>query len=107
LIGNGDVFSYRDWNEHLSHQGVSTCMIARAALIKPWIFTEIKEQRDWDITAGERLDIMRGFTHAGLEHWGSDSKGVETTRRFVLEWLSFTHRCLFSFSQSVGDCWYW
>jgi len=96
LIGNGDVYSYAEYRERMDAAGpdggLATCMIARAALIKPWIFTELKEQREWDISAGERLDLLKKFCSAGLEHWGSDSKGVETTRRFLLEWLSFLHR---------------
>ncbi|XP_058098783.1 tRNA-dihydrouridine(47) synthase [NAD(P)(+)]-like isoform X3 [Magnolia sinica] len=93
VLGNGDIFSYTDWNNHISEcPELSTCMIARGALIKPWIFTEIKEQRHWDITSGERLNILKDFVHYGLEHWGSDTKGVETTRHFLLEWLSYTYR---------------
>lgn len=94
LIGNGDVFSYTDYNGHLESSGgkLATCMIARGALIKPWLFTEIKEQRHWDITAEERLNILRDYVKFGLIHWGSDSKGVETTRHFLLEWLSYAHR---------------
>ncbi|CAK9315945.1 unnamed protein product [Citrullus colocynthis] len=93
VIGNGDVFSYSDWNRHRDEcPKLATCMIARGALIKPWLFTEIKEQRNWDITSGERLNILKDFVHFGLEHWGSDTKGVETTRHFLLEWLSYTCR---------------
>ncbi|MED6204305.1 hypothetical protein PIB30_008124 [Stylosanthes scabra] len=93
VVGNGDVFSFLDWNNHRTAcPELATCMVARGALIKPWIFTEIKEQRHWDISSGERLNILKDFVHFGLEHWGSDTKGVETTRRFLLEWLSYTCR---------------
>lgn len=44
--------------------------------VQPWLFTEIKEQRNWDITSGERLNILKDFVHFGLEHWGSDTKGT-------------------------------
>lgn len=93
LFGNGDILSYEDYKQRRdiapTVQGV---MIGRGALIKPWIFTEIKEQKLWDISSSERFDIIRKFTNFGLEHWGSDNQGVENTRRFLLEWLSFLYR---------------
>jgi tRNA-dihydrouridine synthase 3 len=102
LIGNGDILSWQDCEERGLMRpaggsggagGISSCaMIGRGALIKPWLPTEIKEKRDWDISAGERLDIFRNFVNYGLDHWGSDKMGIDFTRRFLLEWMSFTHR---------------
>lgn len=92
LIACGDVLSWEEAEEHCKMHGVDSIMLGRGALIKPWLFTEIAEQRHWDISASERFDMLRDFTHFGLDHWGADARGVETTRRFLLEWLSFTCR---------------
>ena len=94
VIGNGDIFSYTDYETNvLSKPGLSSCaMLARGALIKPWLPTEIKERRHWDISSSERLDFLNDFVKFGLEHWGSDQQGVNNCRRFLLEWLSFLHR---------------
>eukprot|EP00002_Diphylleia_rotans_P033044 TRINITY_DN6999_c0_g1_i1.p1 TRINITY_DN6999_c0_g1~~TRINITY_DN6999_c0_g1_i1.p1 ORF type:complete len:631 (-),score=118.91 TRINITY_DN6999_c0_g1_i1:227-2119(-) len=92
LIGNGDILSWHDYERRMNGSNLATTMIARGALIKPWLFTEIKERRDWDISSRERLDILKDYVKFGLEHWGTDDKGVSNTRRFILEWLSFLYR---------------
>uniref|UniRef100_A0AC35TSA8 Dus domain-containing protein n=1 Tax=Rhabditophanes sp. KR3021 TaxID=114890 RepID=A0AC35TSA8_9BILA len=88
----GDVASWTDYYERLETKPISGVMISRGALVKPWLFKEIAEKRHWDISSSERLEYVRDFVNYGLEHWGSDDSGVETTRRFLLEWLSFAYR---------------
>jgi len=92
FIACGDVLSWEDAEAHVRSHNVDSIMVGRGALMKPWLFTEMAERRDWDISATERFDLIRDFTNYGLEHWGADARGVETTRRFLLEWLSFTCR---------------
>ncbi|EKX36292.1 hypothetical protein GUITHDRAFT_158684 [Guillardia theta CCMP2712] len=89
VIGNGDVLSWEDYEQHLQGGKVQTCMIGRGALIKPWIFKEVKERKYWDIRSSERLEMMKDFVRFGLDHWGSDSVGVEKTRSFFLEWQAW------------------
>jgi tRNA-dihydrouridine synthase len=59
IFGGGDCFSSQDYWEKVEKTGVDGVMIARGALIKPWIFTEVKERREWDISSRERLDLIR------------------------------------------------
>jgi len=93
VVGNGDVMSYEDYTAHMTLHGVGAVMIGRGALIKPWVFQEIAEQRiGWDISSHERFEMLRRFCNYGLAHWGSDERGVTTTRRFLLEWMSFLYR---------------
>lgn len=92
FIACGDVMNWEEVEEHSKYHGVDHVMIGRGALMKPWIFTEIAERRHWDISAPERLELIQDYAKYGLEHWGSDARGIETTRRFLLEWLSFTCR---------------
>ena len=59
IFGGGDCFSSQDYWHKVETTGVDGVMIGRGALIKPWIFTEVKERREWDISARERLDLIR------------------------------------------------
>eukprot|EP00915_Cephaloidophora_sp_WS-2016_P007906 GHVH01010930.1.p1 GENE.GHVH01010930.1~~GHVH01010930.1.p1 ORF type:complete len:758 (-),score=103.42 GHVH01010930.1:51-2324(-) len=95
VVGNGDIYS--PFDVALNHNNdaedkIGGLMIGRGALIKPWIFQELKENKIWDISSSQRLEYLKQFCSFGLDHWGSDFKGVETTRRFLLESQSFLHR---------------
>ncbi|KAH8981918.1 zinc finger dihydrouridine synthase [Lactarius hatsudake] len=92
IFGGGDAFSAQDYWSKVESSGVDGVMIARGALIKPWIFTEIKERREWDISSRERLELIRKYAEFGLDHFGTDTAGVNTTRRYLCEALSFQYR---------------
>lgn len=92
FLGNGDCYSHVDYRSHLNDAKVDSVMIARGALIKPWIFEEIQQGQYLDKSASERLAMVEQYVRYGLETWGSDEIGVGVTRRFLLEWLSFAYR---------------
>ncbi|KAF2090976.1 tRNA-dihydrouridine synthase 3 [Saccharata proteae CBS 121410] len=92
FVGNGDCYSHADYHSHMDTHKVDSVMVARGALIKPWVFEEIQANQYLDKSSSERLRYVEDFVRFGLETWGSDEMGVGTTRRFLLEWLSFACR---------------
>lgn len=92
FVGNGDCYSHEDYYRHIDGAKVDCVMVGRGALIKPWVFEEIEKGQLLDKSASERLAYIERFARYGLQTWGSDEIGVGTTRRFLLEWLSFSCR---------------
>jgi len=82
VIGNGDLLFPHEVHERLAASGCAAVMIARGALIKPWIFREMTEGY-WDITAEERMTLYRRYVDLAKEHWGDDEHGLTRLREFL------------------------
>lgn len=88
VIGNGDLLFPHEIADVRRRTGCAAVMVARAALIKPWIFREAQEGYR-DITAAERLEIFRRYAALAKEHWGADEHGLTRVRAFVTWHLDF------------------
>ena len=82
VVGNGDLLFGHEINERLSAGGCTAVMVARGALIKPWIFREAAHG-DEDLSADDRLAIYRRYVALGLEHWRDDEYGRTRLREFL------------------------
>ncbi|CAL9729248.1 tRNA-dihydrouridine(47) synthase [NAD(P)(+)] [Monosporozyma unispora] len=93
FVGNGDINNWEDWYHYRdSIPEMDSIMIARGALIKPWIWEEIDSQQYLDKSSSERMDILADFTRYAMEHWGTDEYGIAQCRRYFCDFMSFFHR---------------
>lgn len=91
VIGNGDLLFPHEVDAARQRSGCAAVMVARAALIKPWIFREVV-QGYWDITAEQRVEIYRRYATLAREHWGADEHGLVRVRTFIKWHLDFWSR---------------
>ena len=82
VVGNGDLLFAHEIADRLRTSGCAAVMIARGALIKPWIFQEAAAGYR-DITADERLVIYRRYVALAKAHWGDDEHGRIRAREFL------------------------
>ncbi len=92
VIGNGDIFDWRDARRRLDETGCAAVMVGRWALAKPWIFREFSESRDVELDGEQRLANLRRYVELCREHFGDDEPGRRRTRRFVVFHQDFFQR---------------
>ena len=95
VIGNGDLLFPHEVQSRREQSGCAAVMVARGALIKPWLFREMGEGYR-DLSAEERLAIYRRYVALALEHWGAEEWGraqaADFTRWHVGFWCRYAPR---------------
>ncbi|KAH0574328.1 Dihydrouridine synthase [Spironucleus salmonicida] len=90
FIGNGDIYNVKEALQAL--ECCDSVIIGRGALQKPWIFKEIKEGRELDLSSQERFEMLQMFCEFCVEYYGSDRMGIEKSREQFLENWNFMSR---------------
>jgi tRNA-dihydrouridine synthase 3 len=88
VVGNGDLLFPHEVRAALERSGCAAVMVARGALIKPWIFRECAEGYV-GLTGEERLAIYRRYIALAIEHWGDHERGRGQAAEFLRWHLGF------------------
>lgn len=83
VIGNGDILTYYEANRRLQETGVDAVMVGRGALIKPWIFQEFRDGREWQPYVSDRIAVYRRLACYMKEYFGDDGPGRKRTWGFL------------------------
>ena len=60
VLGNGDVLTWREAEARAARAPhARALLVGRGALVKPWIFDELKARETWLPTAAERVSVGR------------------------------------------------
>ncbi|MGE0488360.1 MAG: tRNA-dihydrouridine synthase family protein [Vulcanimicrobiota bacterium] len=92
VIGNGDILTHYEAEHRKTLSGLSSVMLARGALIKPWLFQELREGRELLPSAGQRIAIYRRLAGYFLDHFGNDEIGHNRSTYFLGWHFSFFSR---------------
>jgi tRNA-dihydrouridine synthase 3 len=92
VVGNGDILTHYEARDKKALSGVSSIMVGRGALIKPWIFQEIARGAAWFPTPEERFAILWRFVGYLKEHFRDDERGHQRIMHFLPWHLGFFSR---------------
>lgn len=91
VYGNGDILTPMEANSRLEGTKLAGAMLARGALIKPWIFKELKDGVEWLPEPQEIWSVICLFCEYLKEHFRTDELGRRRGVGFLawqLDWFS-------------------
>jgi len=83
VIGNGDLLTWYEVEDRWQAAGCAAVMLGRGALIKPWLFREVAESKEWIPSPVERLAVYWQLAAYMKEHFRDDERGRERAMRFL------------------------
>jgi tRNA-dihydrouridine synthase 3 len=89
IVGNGDILTHFEARDRMARAGVRSVMLARGAHIKPWLFREIRQEREWLPTPEERFGVLWRLRELLFEHFSGDERGRVRSLRFLTWHLNF------------------
>jgi tRNA-dihydrouridine synthase 3 len=89
VVGNGDLLFPSEVDAARARAGCAGVMVARGALIKPWLFREVARGAAEDLPAEDRLALYRRYVDLAKAHWGTDEYGLTRVRDFTRWHLGF------------------
>lgn len=92
VIGCGDLANGTDVLKKMPETHCSGFALARGAIMKPWIFKEIKEGHTIELDAGQRLEMLGTLVAYTLETFGKDEIGLKKSTDFLCKQLDFLTR---------------
>lgn len=88
IIGNGDVISAEDADEHFRRYGVDAVMIGRATFGQPWLFNRAT------LTLEEKMHLLREQLKINIERCSQDEKARKEGKSAELRGILHTRRHL-------------
>lgn len=91
IYGNGDILLPYEARTRLNDSAIAGALIARGALIKPWIFQELLSDQEWLPTPKEQWGILTRFIDYLKEYFGVDELGRQRGLSFLtwhLDWFA-------------------
>jgi len=91
-VGNGDILTHYEADARQRRSGAASVMLARGALIKPWLFRELREGRSWLPSPEQRVGVVWRLVELMREHFGADARGRGRIMGFLPWHLDFFSR---------------